>query len=160
MNRLFSRRPVWFMAVLPRWQDHAVPAFGNSGARTSSAFCNSGTRRTSSGESASSFVATCQAPCPSPATSAPPVYSQASRLSELNHRSSRRSRNPSPEHKLHGLYQQVPDNVEGVCSYCAGAFDVTDAAIECKLKLLSEYDGHPSFRDLLANGYQVITFPD
>ena len=64
----------------------------------------------------------------------------------------------SPEHKLHGLYQKVADKVEGVCSYCAGAFGVTDAAIECKLKLLGEYDGHPSFRDLLGNGYQVITF--
>ena len=64
----------------------------------------------------------------------------------------------SPEHKLHGLYQQVSDKVSGVCQFCAGAFGVTDAAIECKLKLLSEFDGHPSFRDLLAEGYQIITF--
>jgi hypothetical protein len=48
--------------------------------------------------------------------------------------------------------------VTGICQYCAGAFGVTDAAIECKLKLLGEFDGYPSFRELLAEGYQVITF--
>jgi hypothetical protein len=62
------------------------------------------------------------------------------------------------EHKLHGLYQEVADKVSGVCSFCAGAFGVKDAAIECKLKLLGEFDGHPSFRELLVQGYQVITF--
>ena len=64
----------------------------------------------------------------------------------------------SSEHKLHGWYQKVAHKVEGVCSYCAGIFGVTDAAIECKLKLVDEYDGHPSFRKLLVDGYQVITF--
>lgn len=64
----------------------------------------------------------------------------------------------NPDHKLSGLYRQVSDKVAGICQYCAGAFEVTDAAIECKLKLLSEFDGHPSFRDLLAEGYQIITF--
>lgn len=64
----------------------------------------------------------------------------------------------SPDNKLHPLYQQVEDKVEGVCSFCAAAFGVKDAAIACKLKLLDQYDGHPSFRELLAQGYQVITF--
>jgi hypothetical protein len=64
----------------------------------------------------------------------------------------------SPEHKMHGLYQEVADRVSGICSFCAGAFGVKDAAIECKLKLLDEYDGHPSFRELLAQGYQIVTF--
>ena len=62
------------------------------------------------------------------------------------------------DHKLHALYQSVAGRVAGVCKFCAGAFGVTDAAIECKLPLLDEYDGHPSFRELLAQGYQVITF--
>jgi len=38
------------------------------------------------------------------------------------------------------------------------AFGVVDAAIEYKLILLGNYDGHPSFRDLVAGGYRVITF--
>ena len=64
----------------------------------------------------------------------------------------------SHDHKLHGLYQQVSDKVSGVCRYCAGAFGVTEEAVNCMLPLLDEYDGHPSFRKLLADGYQVITF--
>lgn len=64
----------------------------------------------------------------------------------------------APDHKLHGLYQSVAGRVAGVCKFCAGAFGVTDAALECKLPLLGEYDGHPSFRQLLADGYRVITF--
>lgn len=53
---------------------------------------------------------------------------------------------------------EVMGRLAGVCQFCAGVFGVTDAALECKLHLLSEYDGHPSFRQLLADGYRVITF--
>jgi hypothetical protein len=64
----------------------------------------------------------------------------------------------SPDHRMHGLYRQVADKVEGVCGFCAGAFGVKDAAVECGLKLLDDFDGHPGFRDFLVQGYQVITF--
>ncbi len=64
----------------------------------------------------------------------------------------------SHDHKLHHLYQQVSDKVSGVCRYCAGAFGVKEVAVSCNIPLLDEYDGHPSFRELLAEGYQVITF--
>lgn len=63
-----------------------------------------------------------------------------------------------PAHRMHALYEQVADKVEGICSFCAGAFGVKEAAVGCNLRLLDEYDGHPSFRELLAQGYQVITF--
>jgi hypothetical protein len=66
------------------------------------------------------------------------------------------------QHKLHGLYREVADTVSGVCSFCAGAFGVRDAAIECRLKLLGEYDGHPGFRKLLVDGsgdYLLILAP-
>lgn len=62
------------------------------------------------------------------------------------------------DHKLHGLYEAVKDHVSGVCDYCAGAFGVHDAVEACGAPFLSEYDKHPSFRKLVASGYQVITF--
>lgn len=63
-----------------------------------------------------------------------------------------------PEHEAHGLYRAVKDKIAGACAYCAGAFGATEAVKACEVPLLGEYDGHPSFRKLVADGYQVITF--
>jgi hypothetical protein len=62
------------------------------------------------------------------------------------------------EHKAHGLYAAVGDRITGVCAYCAGAFGVKDAAIAQGVELAGEYEGHPSVRRLVHDGYQVITF--
>lgn len=62
------------------------------------------------------------------------------------------------DHQAHGLYEAVKDRVGGVCSFCAGAFGVKDQVLACGVPLADDYDGHPSFRKLLAQGYQVITF--
>lgn len=48
--------------------------------------------------------------------------------------------------------------VAGVCSYCADAFEARSAVEQAGVTLLEEYKRHPSFRSLLADGYQVITF--
>ena len=61
-------------------------------------------------------------------------------------------------HLLHGLYQSVRDKIIGVCSYCASAFNVQDQIKDSGLSNLGEYNGHPSFRKLSAQGYQVLTF--
>lgn len=63
-----------------------------------------------------------------------------------------------PDHKLHGLYEAVRDRLTGVCDYCAGAFEVHEAVQACGAPLAGDFEGHPSFRDLVASGYQVITF--
>lgn len=62
------------------------------------------------------------------------------------------------EHKAHRLYAAVADRVAGVCAYCAGAFGVKEAVAALKVPLAGEYDGHPSLRRLVHDGYQVITF--
>lgn len=62
------------------------------------------------------------------------------------------------DHKLHGLYAAVKDRIAGVCEYCAGAFGVKDAVVSCGVKLAGEFEGHPSFRKLVSQGYQIITF--
>jgi hypothetical protein len=64
----------------------------------------------------------------------------------------------SSEHQAHGAYQAVTDVVAGACRYCAKAFGAEHEAQHAHVPLLAEYEGHPSIRALVANGYQVITF--
>jgi hypothetical protein len=52
----------------------------------------------------------------------------------------------------------VKDRIAGACEFCTGAFGVKDKAVACGVRLVGEYDGHPSFKQLVSQGYQVITF--
>lgn len=61
-------------------------------------------------------------------------------------------------HKYHRLYEQTKDVIAGACSYCAGAFGVKDAIEKTDVELLDEFEGHPSVRKLISNGYQILTF--
>lgn len=63
-----------------------------------------------------------------------------------------------PENKLHGLYAAVQDRVAGACEFCAEAFGVTDSVKQCNVPFLGEYEGHPSLRSLIVQGYQIVTF--
>lgn len=63
-----------------------------------------------------------------------------------------------PDHRAHGLYVAVKDQISGACEYCAEAFGVKDTAAACGVKLAGAHDGHPSFRTLTSQGQQVITF--
>lgn len=62
------------------------------------------------------------------------------------------------DHKLHSKYVDVKDKVSGVCSFCAEAFGVKNAVKSSGHNLLAEYDGHPSLKHYLDNGYHVVTF--
>jgi hypothetical protein len=57
----------------------------------------------------------------------------------------------------HDLYQAVRDDTS-VCDYCSGAFGVNDAVAEAGVTLVDDYDGHPSLRSLVDDGYEIITF--
>lgn len=61
-------------------------------------------------------------------------------------------------HKYHGLFEATKDKVAGACSYCAGAYGVKDEIEHTDVDLLDEFEGHPSVRKLISNGYQVLTF--
>lgn len=63
----------------------------------------------------------------------------------------------NPEHPLHGLYETLDDGM-GVCRFCAGAYDVLDGLDTDHVHPLDEHEGHPSFRSLVEQGYQVMTF--
>jgi len=64
----------------------------------------------------------------------------------------------SADHPYHDLYEEVRGQIAGVCDYCANAFKATDAIDEQKLPHANEHEGHPSFRSLLGEGFQVLTF--
>lgn len=63
-----------------------------------------------------------------------------------------------PEHDLHGLYSAVEDRVAGACEFCAGAFGVREEVREAGVAFLSEFEGHPSLRSRVEEGYEVVTF--
>ncbi len=61
-------------------------------------------------------------------------------------------------HKYHRLLEDVRGQVQGACVYCARAYGVKDAIEAAGIPLLDEYRGHPSLRDLMLEGRQVVTF--
>ena len=60
-------------------------------------------------------------------------------------------------HDYHELYAAVREEVV-VCDYCASAYGVDDAVDGSGVTRLDEYDGHPSVRSFVAEGYEVLTF--
>jgi len=63
-----------------------------------------------------------------------------------------------PGHDYHDAYEAVRDRLTGVCAYCAEAFGVSEEVEAAGVAFAAEHRGHPSFRDLVAEGFQVITF--
>ncbi|MEX1258978.1 MAG: hypothetical protein WEG36_15390 [Gemmatimonadota bacterium] len=64
----------------------------------------------------------------------------------------------NPEHKLHKVFLGVKDRVAGACEFCVNAFDVKDGVRDAGVRFLSEFQGHPSLRQRVADGYEVVTF--
>lgn len=63
-----------------------------------------------------------------------------------------------PEHKLHPVFEKVKPHVAGACEFCVNAFDVKADVRDAGVRFLSEFEGHPSLRQRIADGYQVVTF--
>ncbi|MEX2531860.1 MAG: hypothetical protein WD960_13915 [Gemmatimonadota bacterium] len=64
----------------------------------------------------------------------------------------------NPDHKLHKVFAAVKDRVAGACEFCSGAFDVKEEVRAAEISFLSEYEGHPSLRKRVAQGYEIVTF--
>lgn len=62
------------------------------------------------------------------------------------------------DHSYHSLFEDVKDKVGGFCKYCAKAFGVTESVENNNLPYSEDYEGHPSFRNLMNKGYQVVVF--
>ncbi len=63
-----------------------------------------------------------------------------------------------PDHMFHELFDSLKGKSTGVCSFCAGAFGIKESAMESSIPLMGEYEEHPSFRKLISQDYQIITF--
>jgi len=62
-----------------------------------------------------------------------------------------------PAHKYHKLLEKVRSKIT-VCSYCAGAYEVTEKIKSANLPLVDEFKGHPSFRKLIEDGFHLAVF--
>lgn len=63
-----------------------------------------------------------------------------------------------PDNKLRPSFEKVRQHVAGACEFCSAAFDVKDGVRAAGVRFLSEYEGHPSLRRRVEQGYEVITF--
>lgn len=61
------------------------------------------------------------------------------------------------DHDYHALYRAVSDDVTA-CDYCVDSFEVGDEVDGSEADRVAEFEGHPSVRDLVADGYEVITY--
>jgi hypothetical protein len=62
------------------------------------------------------------------------------------------------DHRYHALFEQARPAIRGACDYCAQAYGVRDEVEAAGVRLLDDYDRHPSLRSFLAQGYDVVTF--
>lgn len=62
------------------------------------------------------------------------------------------------DNKLHSLYLGLKPHITGACAFCANAFGVKSQVEKAKITLLSEYKEHPSLRNLVAEGYSIVSF--
>ncbi|MDP2237916.1 MAG: hypothetical protein Q8J88_15910 [Bacteroidales bacterium] len=62
------------------------------------------------------------------------------------------------KHKMHPLYKMVKPYISGVCAFCANSFGVKSQVEKAGIELLSEFKQHPSLRNLVIEGYEIISF--
>ncbi|BDA71345.1 hypothetical protein CAL7716_055110 [Calothrix sp. PCC 7716] len=67
------------------------------------------------------------------------------------------------EHPAHDLFEAIKGNVAGVSCGCADVFGATEDVVKSGFDLIKDNNvpgttGLPSLRNLIADGYQVLTF--
>jgi len=60
-------------------------------------------------------------------------------------------------HKYHRLLHDLKAET-GACVYCSRAYGVKDELEAAGIALMDEYKGHPSVRQLIVDGFAVVTF--
>ncbi len=61
-------------------------------------------------------------------------------------------------HKANPLYQAIKEDIDGACKFCSKAFGVLEDVQKSDVKLLDDYEDHPSLRTYLSRGFQLVTF--
>lgn len=62
------------------------------------------------------------------------------------------------DHSLHGLWKQLKGDEVSACEFCADAFEMEDEVEESNVESSGDFKGHPSFKKLVDQGYQIVTF--
>jgi|SRR5665647_530446 len=61
-------------------------------------------------------------------------------------------------HQLHSLVERLRPVTRGACAFCVKAHGVGDAVAAGDWSLLEEYKHHASVRNLVVEGYQLLSF--
>ena len=62
------------------------------------------------------------------------------------------------EHALNGMLESLRSVVSGACEFCAKSHEVEAQINAANWPMLSDHKGHASIRQLVVDGYTVITF--
>lgn len=62
------------------------------------------------------------------------------------------------DHNLNSVYSELKDQIAGACGFCAGAFGVDESVQSAGVCMLEEYGSNMSYRQLIQDGYQILTF--
>lgn len=60
-------------------------------------------------------------------------------------------------HLLHKSFKKVKPHILGACAFCSKAFKAEEGVRKAGIPFLEDYNGHPSVRGLVQDGYQIIT---
>ncbi|TQO20839.1 DsrE/DsrF/DsrH-like protein [Rhodoglobus vestalii] len=64
----------------------------------------------------------------------------------------------APSHKMNPLAVALKDNIRGACGFCVASHGVSDEIAAGGWNLLTEYKGEASVRNLVIEGYQILSF--
>lgn len=62
------------------------------------------------------------------------------------------------QHPLYPLFKEIEESITGICRFCAHQFGGVDAVSAGTFALIDDYHQHPSVRNFMVNGYQVLNF--
>ncbi len=63
-----------------------------------------------------------------------------------------------PEHDAHPIYDAVKGSIAGACRFCSKSFGVFEEVQQSDIDFLADFNGHPSIKSLVDDGYEVVTF--
>ncbi|MEX0812026.1 MAG: hypothetical protein WD048_07395 [Chitinophagales bacterium] len=61
------------------------------------------------------------------------------------------------DHPLHKSFDKIKPHILGACKFCSKAFKAEEGVEKSGIPFLEDYQGHPSVRNLVKEGYQIIT---
>ncbi len=60
-------------------------------------------------------------------------------------------------HPLNKVFKKIKPHILGACFYCSNAFKAREGVEKAGIPFLKDFNGHPSVRTLVNEGFQIIT---